>query len=147
MLKQASSEKDLDDFKDAVKILVKADATYTYPKLEKEFRARGFKVYLIAMEKDTGDTWTNVNLQGEIEKKFAVGYYFSSKAQRPTLAAKWPSSVEENLERLADAGIPMDRGVEKCNNWSVLLPFQNFSELTTSTAASLVMSSVFALMR
>ena len=117
MLKTASNEKDLDDFKDAVKILVKAAPEFSYPQLEAEFRKREFKVYIIAMEKDIGDTWTNVDLQGEIGKKFAVGYYFSAKAQRPSLAPKWPASPEENVERLADAGVPMDRGVEKCHNW------------------------------
>ena len=116
MLKAASTDKDLDDFKDAVKILTKAVPEYTYQQLEKEFRKRGFKVYIIAMEKDTGETWTNVDLQGEIGKKFAVGYFFSEKAQRPNLAAKWPPTPEENMERLGDAGVPMDRGVEKCNN-------------------------------
>lgn len=121
MLKTASDDKDLDDFKEAVKILVKAVPDFTYPHLEKEFRKRGFKVYIIAMEKDIGDTWTNVDLQGEIGKKYTVGYYFSEKPQRPNLAGKWPSTPDENMERLADAGIPMDRGVEKCNNWSVLV--------------------------
>jgi hypothetical protein len=29
---------------------------------------------------------------------------------------RWPKSAEENLKRLGDAGIPMDRGVPKCNN-------------------------------
>ena len=117
MLKTASDEKDLDDFKDAVKILVKAVPGSSYQQLEAEFRKREFKVYIIAMEKDIGDTWTNVDLQGEIGKKFAVGYYFSANAQRPSLAPKWPTSPEENVERLADAGVPMDRGVEKCHNW------------------------------
>jgi hypothetical protein len=32
---------------------------------------------------------------------------------------RWPKSAEENLKRLGDAGIPMDRGVEKCNNVSL----------------------------
>jgi hypothetical protein len=117
LLKTASDEKDLDDFKDAVKMLVKAVPTTTYPDLEKEFRNRGFNVYIIAVEKDSGDTWTNVDLQGGIGKKFAVGYHLSDKPKRPILAPKWPASAEENLERLADAGVPMDRGVSKCNNW------------------------------
>lgn len=117
MLEQASEEKDLDDFKDAVKILHKAVPAYTYQDLEKKFRERKFKVYLIAMEKNIGDTWTNVSLQGEVGKKYAVGYYFSEKPQRPTLTAKWPATPEENLERLADAGTTLERGVEKCGNW------------------------------
>jgi hypothetical protein len=117
LLKSASDDRDLDDFKDAVKILIKSAPDYTYPRLEQEFRDRGFKIHIIAMEKEIGDTWTNVNLQGEVGKKFVVGYYFSDKPQRPNLVDKWPTSSEENMERLADAGAPMDRGVDKCNNW------------------------------
>ena len=117
MLKQASDEKDLDDFRDAVKILVKAVPATTYPDLEKEFRKRGLKVYLIALEKPIEETWTIVNFQGDIGKKFAVGYYFSEKPQRPKLTAMWPETPAANLERLADAGLAVDRGVPKCSNW------------------------------
>lgn len=49
MLEQASEERDITDFKEAVQILAKAAPAYTYPDLEKEFRKRGFKVFLIAM--------------------------------------------------------------------------------------------------
>ena len=117
MLTAASEDRDLDDFKDALKILHKAVTTYTYQELEKEFRVRKFNVFIIAMEKDIGDTWTNVSLQGEVGKKYAVGYYYNEKPQRPSLKDKWPTSPEENMDRLADAGTPLDRGVEKCGNW------------------------------
>jgi len=49
MLKDASEEREIADFKEAVQILTKAAPAYTYPELEKEFRKRGFKVFLIAM--------------------------------------------------------------------------------------------------
>jgi hypothetical protein len=117
LLTKASDERDLDDFKDAVKMLVKAVPTTTYVELEKEFRKRNFSIYLIAMEKDTGPTWTNVDLQGNIGKKYAVSYFYNEKPQRPTLQAKWPKDAADNFERLADAGHPMDRGVEQCTNW------------------------------
>jgi hypothetical protein len=122
LLKQASDERDIGDFKEAVQILSKACPDYTYPKLEKEFRARNYSIYLIAMEKDHGElaTWTNVNLQGDVGKKFAVSYFTSDKAQRPTLLDKWPASPEENLTRLEDAGIPLNRGVDKCSNCNKL---------------------------
>ncbi|KAJ9611734.1 hypothetical protein H2200_004918 [Cladophialophora chaetospira] len=124
LLTQASDERDIGDFKEAVQILSKACPDYTYPKLEKEFRARDFSIYMIAMEKDHEaagmETWTNVNLQGETGKKFAVSYFTSDKAQRPALLAAWPKSAEENLTRLADAGIPLDRGVDKCSNCNKL---------------------------
>ena len=116
MLEQASKEKDITDFKDAVRILTKAVPEMTYPRLEKELRKRNMKIYIIAMEKEIGLTYTNVNLQGETGKKFVIGYYLSEKAQRPNLAPKWPASPEENLTRLGDAGVPLDCGVPLCNN-------------------------------
>jgi hypothetical protein len=120
LLTQASEERDITDFKEAFAILCKACPDYTYPKLEKEFRKRGFSIYLIAMEKDVGETWTIVNIQGDTDKKYAVSYFTSPDVTRPTLVDKWPKSPEENLARLADAGIPLDRGVPKCNNCSNL---------------------------
>lgn len=116
LLAEASAERDIGDFKDALQVLSKTCPDYTYPKLEREFRGRGFTIFLIAMEKDHGDTYTNVNLQGEIGKKYAVSYFTSATCHRPALVDKWPASPEENLKRLADAGVPMDRGVDKCNN-------------------------------
>lgn len=41
-------------------------------------------------------------------------YALSDKPQRPAHKDRWPSSAEENLERLADSGVPMDRFVPKC---------------------------------
>ena len=49
LLKEASDERDITDFKEAVQILSKTAPDYTYPRLEKEFRKRGYNVYLIAM--------------------------------------------------------------------------------------------------
>lgn len=88
----------------------------TYPQLEKEMRKRKMNIYLIAMEKEHGDTFTVVNMQGEIEKKFCVFYFLSEKPQRPTMKERWPESLEDNIERLADAGVAVDRGIPKCNN-------------------------------
>jgi hypothetical protein len=142
LLIQASDERDLDDFKDAVKMLSKADPNITYVDMEKEFRTREFKVYLIGLEKESGPTFTNVDLQGNTGKKYAIGYFFSEKPQRPTMVDKWPESPEANLERLADVGIPMDRGVPVCNNWYVSMSVQQ--HLLTTSATSWVMLSVIA---
>ena len=48
MLTQASEERDITDFKEAVQILSKAIPEMTYVDLEKECRKREFTVYLIA---------------------------------------------------------------------------------------------------
>jgi hypothetical protein len=141
MMKQASDGREIGEFKEvsavhvkssdsvtklpnsqAVQILSKAMPELTYPQLEKECRARKLKVYLIAMEKEHGDTYTVVNMQGEIEKKYCVFYFTSDKPQRPTMKERWPESADENMERLGDAGVAVDRGVPKCNNCESSLP-------------------------
>jgi hypothetical protein len=107
-----------------VQVLAKAVPDMTYAELEKEFRSRNYKVYLIAMEKEIESTQTIVNLQGKIGCKYAVFYFLSDKPQRPNMKERWPKSAEENLERLEDAGVPMDSGVVKCNNvgYNTLFP-------------------------
>lgn len=128
MLKEASDEREIGEFKEAVQILSKAMPELTYPQLEKECRARKLNVYLIAMEKEHGDTYTVVNMQGEIEKKYCVFYFTSDKPQRPTMKDRWPESAQDNMERLADAGVAVDRGIPKCNNCE--LPFPLMSPVT-----------------
>ena len=115
----------------------------TYDQLENAFRRFKFDIYLIAyvscpiqneqsgeahrrhglQEKEVDqDFYTFVNLQGKIDCKYYVGYFFSANPARATQRAIWPSSPEENIERLKDAGIPEQRGVPKCNNCSRLAP-------------------------
>ncbi|KKY21579.1 putative zinc knuckle transcription factor [Phaeomoniella chlamydospora] len=49
MLKAASEDRDLDDFKEAFHILCKADPSMTYRMAEETFRKMNFNVYLIAL--------------------------------------------------------------------------------------------------
>ena len=86
--------------------------------MEKGFRSQDIKVYLIGMEKELALTYTNMDLQGNLDKKYTVNWRFSDKPARPKENEFWPKTPEENLERLADAGVPVDRGVPK---WSVSL--------------------------
>lgn len=102
-------------------MLAKAVPDMTYVQLEEEIRNRGYNIYLIAMEKEIEPTQTLVNLQGKIGCKYAVFYFLSDKPQRPNMRKRWPKSAEENLERLADAGVPMDSGIVKCSNVRHLL--------------------------
>lgn len=52
---------------------------------------------------------TNVNLQGKSSCTYTVGFFFSPKPQRAKFASQYPSSAEENQERLEDAGQPMEQ--------------------------------------
>lgn len=68
------------------------------------------------MEKELAITYTNMDFQGNLDKKYTVTWRWSNKTQRPKEADYFPTSPEENMERLEDAGEPIDRGVPKCGN-------------------------------
>ncbi|KAL9132800.1 MAG: hypothetical protein Q9175_006028 [Cornicularia normoerica] len=114
-LEKADEERDLDDFREAFKVYTKAASDATYDELEMAFRAQNFQTYLIATENELPKTHTYINLQGELDKTFKVGFHLSSKPKRETAKQGWPETPEENLERLKDAGLPMERGIPKCN--------------------------------
>lgn len=57
-----------------------------------------------------------MDLNGKLDCKYHVGYFFSPKPTRVAMKDSWPPSPGVNLERLADAGIPVERGVPKCRN-------------------------------
>lgn len=61
-------------------------------------------------------TLTLVNLQGKAGCKYTIGYFFTDKPKRKIFATGWPESAEVNLERLADAGVPMENYVPLCRN-------------------------------
>jgi hypothetical protein len=115
-LTAASAERDLDDMKEALMKYIKATPDATYLDLEKAFRTQDFNLYIIALEKELAMTYTNMDLQGNLEKKYSVSWRMSSKHSRPKEKDLWPASPEENLERLLDAGEPVDRGIPKCTN-------------------------------
>jgi len=115
-MRLASEERDLDDFKEALQKYLKATPDVTYVQLETAFRIQGFKFYYIALEKEIQETFSNMDLQGNLGKKYSVSLRKTDKHQRPKEKELWPSSLEENLARLADAGEPVNRGIPKCNN-------------------------------
>lgn len=115
----AVKDHDLDDVKDAADEYIKANPDTTYLTLEKAFRSQNLGIYLIAVEKELAVTLTNMDLQGNLDKKYTIQWRWDSKATRPKEAEGWPTP-EENLERLADAGVPIDRGVPKCSNCNEL---------------------------
>jgi hypothetical protein len=112
----AAEERDLDDVLDAAQRYFKAAPDTTYPQMEKGFRAQGFSVYLICLEKELTSTYTNMDLQGNLDKKYTVTWRLSDKPMRPSEKDGWPATPEENLERLEDAGKAVDRGIPKCSN-------------------------------
>ncbi|KAA8564929.1 hypothetical protein EYC84_010699 [Monilinia fructicola] len=93
LIKQ-SKEGDFDDMKDEAMKYIKASPDATYPQLEKAFR--------------------------NLDRKYSVSWRKSPKHSRPKEKENWPATPEENLERLADAGQPVDRGIPLCTRCNEL---------------------------
>ncbi|MCJ1471451.1 hypothetical protein MMC13_000090 [Lambiella insularis] len=115
-LETADKARDLDDIREALKEYIKAVPGSTYEQLERSFRHLGFKTYIIAYEKEVTSTFTLMNLQGKLDCKYHIGFFFSDKPPRASLKEGWPANTEDNYIRLRDAGIPVDRGIPKCSN-------------------------------
>jgi hypothetical protein len=114
---KAVENREIDEVKEAIQVYVKAIPDTTYVQLEEAFRTQDLKLWLIAIEKThLATTLTNMDLQGNLEKKYTVTYRFDPKPPRPRERAVWPSSPEENLTRLQDAGEVVERGIPKCRN-------------------------------
>lgn len=115
-LEKVDKSRDVDDFKVALFVYAKALPVVTLEELEKAFRGAEFNFHLVAKQQEVSDTMTIVNLQGVPGQEFVVSFQFSVKPRRAKLAEGWPSSQEENVERLASAGFVMDGFVLKCRN-------------------------------
>lgn len=74
------------------------------------------KLWLISLERELIDTFTNMDPQGNIDKKYSISFRFSDKPQRPREIDGWPQDHAEILSRLDDAGMVVDRGLPKCYN-------------------------------
>lgn len=84
--------------------------------MEQAFRTHNVEIYIIAVEKELASTYTNMDLEGNLDKKYTANLRFSPQPLRPKERDGWPASPQENFERLADAGTPVDRGITKCRN-------------------------------
>lgn len=115
---KAIKERDLDDVKDAIEKYSKACPEMTYLQLQEGIFDSGLSLYLIAMERALLPTYTNMDLQGNLNKKYSISYRFSDKPQRPKEAEGWPETREEILSRLNDAGAVVENHVPYCSKCS-----------------------------
>lgn len=120
MLIAADNDRDLDDFKTALRTYAKALKLNNVPvslaQIEKTLRDEKRNVYLIAIEKEVSDVMTSVNFEGKLDCKYVLGFYFSDKPKRKMAVEGWPADAEDNFARLEDAGFVEDRRVPKCDN-------------------------------
>jgi len=98
----------------------KACPDVTYVQLEEAFRTQKVAIWLIAIEKELSATYTNMDLQGNLGKKHSISWRWSDKPRAPKEMDIWPATPDENLERLADAGQPIDCKMPKCSNCDAL---------------------------
>lgn len=112
-LKSASAENDIDDMLEAVQMYIKAVPEITYPQLETALRADNIGLFIIATKREIADTFTLMDLQGNLQREWAISYRRSPKAQRGRETQNWPASPEENMERLLNAGEVVSTGVPK----------------------------------
>ncbi|KAL0942228.1 zinc knuckle transcription factor [Colletotrichum truncatum] len=113
---EAAAERDGVLAKEAIQKYLKHYPKMTYVDLEDAFRCQQIGVYLIATERALAPTHTNMDLHGNLEKRYTVQWRFSPKPERAREKATWPPTPEENRERLHDAGEPVSRLMPKCNN-------------------------------
>lgn len=121
LLEQAINERDMDEVKEKLQIYVKAQPEITFVELEKALRSQGYGLYLVPLFRaNLSITLCNMDLQGNLGKKYTVNYRFSDKPRRETEKEGWPKDHGEVLARLADAGDVVPLGQPKCSNCSKL---------------------------
>ncbi|KAF4121087.1 Zinc knuckle [Geosmithia morbida] len=116
-LKQAASERDVDDAREALQEYVKAlDGAPTYKEIQIGLIGNRINLWLIGLDRQLAGAFTNMDLQGNTGKKYSISYRFSEKPCRPREREGWPESREDLLNRLNDAGDTVDSGKQRCYN-------------------------------
>lgn len=116
-IKQAVAERDVDDAKEGVQEYIKAtNGEATYRDVQTALIEKDIGLWLIASEKPLLQVFANMDLQGNIGKKYTVSYRFTEKADRPREVEGWPKDRDELLSRLDDAGEVVDKGMPLCSN-------------------------------
>ena len=59
---------------------------------------------------------TAVNLQGKVDQKYILSIGTTRKPKRSFFADGYPDGPEENMERLKDAGEPLEQVLPVCRN-------------------------------
>ncbi|KOS20218.1 ATP-dependent RNA helicase glh-4 [Escovopsis weberi] len=116
-LKQAAAERDVDDAKEAIQEYVKSlQGAVTYREIQEALIDQGISIWLIATQRPLNNIFTNMDLQGNVGKKYSISYRLSNSPERPREMDGWPTSNDEILTRLDDAGEVVDSGKTKCHN-------------------------------
>lgn len=120
-LERAVAERDVDDAKEAVDEYVKAlGGATTYRELQEAMFAQNISLFFMPLERPLQKVYTNMDLHGNLGKKYSISYRFSEKPRRAIEAPLFPNSREELLARLDDAGKTVPDGRTLCRNYEEL---------------------------
>lgn len=111
MILAADKAKDTDDMKEAIAAYCKVNPDKTFVDIENLFREHDLNCHLFALEKEIMGSYTLVDLQGVPDRQYLVIYNWGPKPRRNAARAVMG---EDNLERLANAGIVMHNYVPFC---------------------------------
>lgn len=92
---------------------------FDLPEVEKTFREQNMNAHLVAKQKEIPLNYTIVDFEGNADKTYVFGIQWAAKSRRKFFADAFAESPEDNLERLGDCGLVMDRGIPLCNNCQV----------------------------
>ncbi|KAF2260468.1 hypothetical protein CC78DRAFT_25192 [Lojkania enalia] len=113
----SAKDSDIDRFRIALRSYARAmQDDFNLSEIEEALRADGLPIYLIAKQQNVAPNMVIVDLVGNPDREFVLTIQLSAKPRRRMLAAGWPESPDQNLERLASAGFVQDRGIPICSN-------------------------------
>jgi hypothetical protein len=116
-IKAAAADRDVDDAKEAIQEYVKSlDGAPTYKDIQLGLIEANINLWFIPRERDLLGAFTNMDLQGNVDKKYTISYRFSENPSRPREREGWPETRDEILSRLDDAGETVDSGKTRCFN-------------------------------
>ena len=113
----AAKERDLDAVRPSLRAYARAiGEEFSLAGVEQALREDNLGVFLIAKKQEIAPNMIIVDLIGNPNCEYVLSIQLSPKPRRAKLAAGWPSSPAENLERLASCGYVQDCGVPLCGN-------------------------------
>ncbi|PHH54275.1 DNA-binding protein HEXBP [Ceratocystis fimbriata CBS 114723] len=98
----------------AVKKYSKIFPEKTYVDIQNDIMEAKINLFFIALPSNLINTKTLMDLQGNLGREYRVNYRFSQKCLRRAEQDQWPATLEENLERLLNAGEPVDSFDSRC---------------------------------
>lgn len=111
----ADKSKDMDDIKDAFETYCRNTEEATFQSIETKLRFQHANLRLVCFQKELPLNKTNVDLQGNRDKTYVVGFQLKARSSRTKMnAGLLPQTAEENFEWLGDCGFTVHSPIPVC---------------------------------